>query len=111
MLQFDAVFEEDARELPLNMTSDTRDLDASFEYFQKGDGALANITAESIESALGYKPVSKNDLPLIGETLKLEDGVLNVNTAEAVEEDNTRPVTSAAVYMQLGNIEALLANL
>ena len=28
-----------------------------------------------------------------------------------VEEDNTRPVTSAAVYTELGNVEALLANI
>lgn len=42
------------------------------------------------------------------ETLLLENGVLRVNTADAAEEDNTRPITSAAVATQLGNIEALL---
>lgn len=46
----------------------------------------------------------------VGDGLKLEDGVLSVDTADAVEEDNTRPVTSAAVYTQLGNVEALLAS-
>ena len=34
-----------------------------------------------------------------------------LTTADAVEEDNTRPVTSAAVYTELGNVEALLANI
>ena len=34
-----------------------------------------------------------------------------VDTASAVEEDNTKPVTSAAVYMELGNVEALLSNI
>ena len=43
-----------------------------------------------------------------GETLLLENGVLRVNTADIAEEDNTRPITSAAVATQVGNIEALL---
>ena len=47
----------------------------------------------------------------IGAGLKVEGGVLSVDTADAVEEDNTRPVTSAAVYTELGNVEALLANI
>lgn len=42
------------------------------------------------------------------ETLTLEDGVLSVKTADKVEEDNTLPVTSAAVYTEVGNIEILL---
>lgn len=42
-------------------------------------------------------------------TLKIgDDGVLRVNTADAVEQDNTLPVTSAAVHTQIGNIETLL---
>ena len=45
----------------------------------------------------------------IGNGLKLEHNTLSVDTANAVEEDNTKPVTSAAVYTEIGNIEALLA--
>lgn len=47
----------------------------------------------------------------IGAGLKLEGNVLSVDTATAVEEDNTKPVTSGAVYVQLGNVEALLENI
>ena len=47
----------------------------------------------------------------IGDGLILQDGVLSVDTINEVEEDNTKPVTSGAVYMQLGNVEALLANI
>lgn len=47
----------------------------------------------------------------VGDGLKLEKGVLSVDTANKVEEDNTKPVTSAAVFVELGNVEALLANL
>lgn len=43
------------------------------------------------------------------ETLILSaDGVLSVNTASAVEADNTLPITSAAVQASVGNIEVLL---
>ena len=46
-----------------------------------------------------------------GGGLKVVENVLMVDTADRVEEDNTRPVTSAAVYVEVGNIEALLANI
>lgn len=44
-------------------------------------------------------------------TLRFVDGVLGVNTASAVEQDNTLPVTSDAVYTEIGNINALLATI
>lgn len=47
----------------------------------------------------------------IGNGLKLINNTLSVDTTTEVEEDNTQPVTSGAVYMQLGNVEALLANI
>ena len=42
------------------------------------------------------------------ETLSLVDGVLGVNTAHEPDPDNTLPITSAAVYTTVGNINALL---
>lgn len=36
---------------------------------------------------------------------------LSVNTANAVQQDNTLPVTSAAVFATVGNIEALLGTI
>lgn len=42
------------------------------------------------------------------ETLKLEDGILSVNTTQDVEQDNTLPITSSGVFTVVGNIEALL---
>lgn len=44
----------------------------------------------------------------IGETLKLENGILSVNTTNDMEKDNTLPITSAGVFATVGNIEALL---
>lgn len=42
------------------------------------------------------------------ETLSYNSGVLSVNTAKTMEKDNTLPITSAAVYTEVGNINALL---
>ena len=41
-------------------------------------------------------------------TLKLENGILSVNTTNDMEQDNTLPITSAGVFATVGNIEALL---
>ena len=40
--------------------------------------------------------------------VKTSDGIVKVNTADDVEQDNTLPITSAAVYTNVGNIEVLL---
>lgn len=41
-------------------------------------------------------------------TLIFRDGVLCVNTTEAMEQDNTLPMSSAGVYATVGNIAQLL---
>ncbi len=63
------------------------------------------------ESGVDVTLASKDAAGIIrvGENLKIdESGVLSVDTANAVEQDNTRPVTAAAVYTEVGNINALL---
>ena len=63
-----------------------------------GGGADVPIASETVAGVVR-----------VGENLKISaDGVLSVDTATAVEEDNTRPVTSAAVQTTVGNIEILL---
>lgn len=49
----------------------------------------------------------------VGAGLKLDikTYTLSVDTAEDVEQDNTKPITSAAVYETVGNINALLATI
>lgn len=47
----------------------------------------------------------------IGDGLKVENGKLSVDTATAAEQDNTKPITSGAVYAAVGNINALLATI
>lgn len=49
---------------------------------------------------------------VIGNGLKLSEGnVLSVDAANKVEMDNTKPITSSAVYTEVGNISALLSTI
>lgn len=43
--------------------------------------------------------------------MKTNGGGAWITPANSVEEDNTRPITSAAVYVEVGNINALLATI
>lgn len=73
-----------------------------------------NQIMEKLNALDGGTPATADKLGLvrIGENLKItKDGVLSVDTADAVEKDNTKPVTSAAVHVEIGNIEVLLAAL
>lgn len=56
-------------------------------------------TGVSASPAEGYK---------VGHGLKVNNGNLEVDTAEDYEGDNTRPITAAAVQNAVGNIEILL---
>ena len=58
-----------------------------------------NVNVASVGGGVDFKTDS---------TLKLENGVLSVNTTDQMEQDNTLPITSAGVYATVGNIEALL---
>ena len=65
---------------------------------------VAEEAAKQAESAVPSGSLS------IGNGLKWESaGKLAVDTADKVERDNTKPVTSAAVHTEIGNNEALLA--
>lgn len=45
---------------------------------------------------------------IAGDNIDITDGVISVQTAPNVEKDNTKPITSAAVYTEVGNINILL---
>nr|DAL39409.1 MAG TPA_asm: hypothetical protein [Caudoviricetes sp.] len=68
--------------------------------------------SQTVESA--YVPATAERLGgvKVGVWLNVaEDGTLSVDTADRAEEDNTKPITSAAVYTEIGNINALLATI
>lgn len=48
----------------------------------------------------------------MGKNLTVDsNGVLSVDTAEGAAADDTRPITAAAVHMEIGNIDALLSGI
>lgn len=68
----------------------------------------------------GIGDYEESDIPLpeggdfgyqIGSGLKVTGNTLEVDTATDVEEDNTLPITSTAVYTTVGNIEILLGTI
>ena len=81
------------------------------------DGELIFIMSDG--AALNLGPLPTAALPMasdeilggvkVGKNLKIdENGVLSVDTVTEVMQDNTKPITSGAVYTEVGNIEALL---
>lgn len=59
--------------------------------------------------ASSWDDLTDKPFETIGDNLKVVNGALSVDTAPNVEQDNTKPITSAAVYVEVGNINALLA--
>ena len=45
---------------------------------------------------------------ILGDDLEITNGVLNIIKASSAEQDNTHPITAAAVYTVIGNINAIL---
>ena len=74
---------------------------ASFDLTMKGNDVNTDIGFKAVQPASDF--VLQTD-----DTLIYENGILSVNTADAVEKDNSLPITSAAVYTEVGNINALL---
>lgn len=66
-----------------------------------------------IERAEGGRGIPSGGLTgdLLGKASDADYDVCWITPADAVEQDNTRPITSAAVYTEIGNINALLATI
>ena len=78
-------------------------------------GEMAQEAAETATDAASRAEEAARKAELATGTLEIGDGLkwvgkkLTVDTADKAQQDNTRPITSAAVYTEIGNIEALLA--
>lgn len=71
----------------------------------KNKTLMRNITVNPIRPAT----ITALGGIIVGDDLQItQSGVLSVTKANAVEQDNTHPITSAAVYTEIGNIDALL---
>ena len=73
---------------------------------------VGDLTSEDLDLSADAKfPEDGNDGDLLTKRSGVEGGVAWVAPATSVEQDNTRPITSAAVYTEIGNINALLATI
>ena len=116
------------------VTITDKDGEKTFDVMDGEDGAVTEEQiASAVEDYMAEHPVEVTDIvktvngispdengnveiPVsggnadfqVGETLKLENGILSVNTTNNMEQDNTLPITSAGVFATVGNIEALL---
>lgn len=73
--------------------------------------ASANLGQTVVVGGTVLRPATPTTLGgiIVGEDLQITStGLLSVVKANAVEQDNTHPITSAAVYTEIGNINALL---
>ena len=71
---------------------------------------IGNKTSQDLDIAASY-PEEGNVGDILMKTSAARDGVSWVTPASSAEEDNTRPITSGAVYTEIGNINVLLATI
>lgn len=70
-----------------------------------GTGTIESISVNGIV----ITPIDNNVNIGFGSDFNVSSqGVVSLLKANAVEQDNTRPITAAAVYTEVGNIDALL---
>ena len=76
---------------------------------------LSGITAHdnSGDAIVGRVNVEGGGVIVVDDrTIKVnENGEIYVNTANDAEKDNTLPITAAAVYTEIGNIDVLLQSI
>lgn len=78
--------------------------------------AKAEEAAETAQGIVaGALPVATDKrlgAVMVGNNLEItSDGVLSVTTTDEMAQDNTRPITSAAVFAEVGNINVLLGTI
>ena len=71
---------------------------------------IGNKTSSDLNIAASF-PSEGNVGDILMKTGTSKEAVSWVTPASDAEEDNTRPITSAAVYKEIGNINALLATI
>ena len=93
----------------------TLDVDTLSSYEQimsRIDSVTAKDVPEkvsaSIEEYFANNPELTNPKYDIGKGLKLVGDTLSVDTTDEVAYDNTKPITSSAVYTTIGNIQSIL---
>lgn len=91
-----------------NMSAEAETLSAGSEATASYSGGVLHLGIPG-SGASSWNDLAGKPFESIGENLKIVGGALAVDTAPNVQQDNTKPITSAAVYTEVGNIHALLA--
>lgn len=97
-----------------NIQQDVRedmDHDHLYNRDKENQHPISSITGlqEALLIKNSWSELQNKPFESIGDNLSVVNGVLKVDTAPNVEQDNTKPITSAAVYTEVGNINALLS--
>ena len=110
-------------EFPVEFTESENSFEVGFESVER----VTDLSREDVEIIVEETIREKidsgeigHDVPLattdvagivkVGSNLTIaEDGLLSVDVASEVDEDNTKPITSAAVFTEVGNINVLLS--
>lgn len=72
--------------------------------------AVIPTKTSQLENDSGFITLEDVDVEVDDETIKVnKDGKIYVNTVAEVKQDNDLPITSAAVYEVVGNINELLS--
>lgn len=71
---------------------------------------VGNLTSEDLGIAASF-PSQGTIGDVLMKTSNANDGVSWITPASRAEQDNTRPITSAAVFTEIGNINVLLATI
>ena len=89
-----------------NIKFNTNEIPLNIDFNQSDDpfNATFNLSGKGSSDIPIPEGGEYGDLLARGESSAL----MWVTPASAVEQDNTRPITSAAVYTEVGNINALL---
>lgn len=71
---------------------------------------VGNLTSEDLGISASF-PDQGAIGDILMKTSNANDGVSWITPASRAEQDNTRPITSAAVFTEIGNINVLLATI
>lgn len=74
-------------------------------------GLPDTATPSDAFAALGLSSGGESAQYAAGENISIVGNVISVITTDEAEIDNTRPITSAGVYTQIGNINVLLSTI
>ena len=103
----------EAKEQWENMSAEAQTLPAGTPATASYSGGVLSLGIPAGAGGEGgasrWEDLSDKPFERLGDNLKVVGGALTVDTASNVEKDNTKPITSAAVYTEVGNINVLLA--